>query len=453
MKAHRILIFILSVIALLAVLCSFFPTEGIEVGGMSLHFPSIGDIVYGSGEEEAEDPALVIERRQAAMREARKNDLIAYFESDPARIHLPGGDLTYLDPFFAALEKAGQEHLRILHYGDSQIEEDRISKVLRDSLQTRFGGGGPGLMPVRDKYYTLSFAESSSSTPQRYLVYGPAEMRGAGGRYGVMGEMCHFDSTATTTLYPIKSNDAPSRWFNRLTLLSSGGGTYIQCRGQKVAVEPSQDIVSTTFTLPDSTSRVSFTHSGYRDIYGVMLDSDTGVSLDNIPMRGCAGTIFSSISSSQLGSFFSEQNVRLIILQYGGNVVPYTKTEKAISQYCEGISRQIRLLRGLAPDARILFIGPSDMSTSVQGKMQTYPHLPGLVESLKAACLESGAAFWDMYSAMGGEGSMKKWVTSQPPLAGSDYVHFTPLGAKTIGEMCYESLMLYFDYYQLQKAR
>lgn len=91
------------------------------------------------------------------------------------------------------------------------------------------------------------------------------------------------------------------------------------------------------------------------------------------------------------------------------------------------------------------------MSTSIQGKMQTYPQLPMLVDSLKAAATNSGAAFWDMYSAMGGQGSMKKWVEQDPPLAGSDYVHFTPAGAEKVGGMLYESLMLYYKYYQLRK--
>ena len=53
--------------------------------------------------------------------------------------------------------------------------------------------------------------------------------------------------------------------------------------------------------------------------------------LDNVAMRGCAGLVFTSISSEQLRSFYRDGNVRLIILQYGGNSVPYTTTSKAVS--------------------------------------------------------------------------------------------------------------------------
>ncbi|MBO4743727.1 MAG: hypothetical protein J5533_08855, partial [Bacteroidales bacterium] len=117
----------------------------------------------------------------------------------------------------------------------------------------------------------------------------------------------------------------------------------------------------------------------------------------------------------------------------------------------EQLKQQIAYLHELMPGAAILFVGPSDMSTSVRGKMQTYPHLPMMVDSLRAAANESGAAFWDMYSAMGGENSMVSWVKARPALAGSDYVHFTPKGAEAIGNLLLESLMLYYDYYKWRK--
>ena len=450
MKVHRILLFILSVIALLGLLCRFFPENGVKIGPAEFDFPSLEEF-FAVEEEDTETPEELLARRMAAIRRAEAEDLMDYFKNDPARIHFPGGRISSFDPFFKALDEASSSHVRIVHYGDSQIEEDRISKVLRDSLQTRFGGGGPGLIPVREQYYTYSISESATVTPDRYMVFGPPEVRAGNNRYGPMGQKSRFDSLCTVSIHPIKSNLGPSRYFNRLTLLSSGGVAIVSCKGLTQILESSEGIRHIRFTLPDSTSRVSFSFSGSHDVYGVMLDNDRGVSLDNVPMRGCAGTIFTSIAASQLKDYFENEDVRMIILQYGGNVVPYTSKEKDISSYKSRIEKQIRYLKELAPQAAILFIGPSDMSTSIQGKRQTYPQLPMLVDSLKAAATGSGAAFWDMYSAMGGQGSMKKWVEQNPPLAGSDYVHFTPAGAEKMGGMLYESLMLYYKYYKLRK--
>ena len=448
MKAHRILLFILAAIAALALLCRFFPEDGIAAGPVTLRFPSLADILNG-GEEDAESPEEIMARRLEAIREARKSDFLEYFTNDPARIYLPDDDLTFFDSLFVALDSAGSRRVRIVHYGDSQIEEDRISSVLRDSLQSRFGGGGPGLLPVLDQYYNFSISEAGSAAPRRYVAYGPSELRGAGGRYGPLAQKSHYDGTVTNTFYPVKANDAPSRYFNRLTLLSSGSDLSVRCNGVTLEAEASDDIRHIRFDLPDSTERVSFTHSGSHDVYGVMLDRENGVSLDNVPMRGCSGTIFTLLNASQLSDYYNTENVRLIILQYGGNSVPFTRTGEQISKFCEDIAGQIAYLREQAPGAKILFIGPSDMSTSIQGKMQTYKHLPAFIDSLRVTAVRSGAAYWDMFAAMGGQGSMVQWVRQSLPLAGEDYIHFTTRGAAKMGDMLYETLMLYYDYYKL----
>ncbi len=131
--------------------------------------------------------------------------------------------------------------------------------------------------------------------------------------------------------------------------------------------------------------------------------------------------------------------------------MPYLKTDKGISTYAESIRKQIRFLQALAPNAKIIFMGPSDMATVVNGKRQTYPKLPGVVDSLRLAATESGAAYWDIYGVMGGENSMVKWVQARPALAGSDYVHFTLAGAQKVGELFSESLMVYYEYYSWRK--
>ena len=70
-------------------------------------------------------------------------------------------------------------------------------------------------------------------------------------------------------------------------------------------------------------------------------------------------------------------------------------------------------------------------------------------DALKKAAFKSGAAFWDMYKAMGGRNSMPSWVFAEPPLASGDFVHFNPRGAKTIAQMFYNSFIL--EYHRFEK--
>ena len=53
-----------------------------------------------------------------------------------------------------------------------------------------------------------------------------------------------------------------------------------------------------------------------------------------------------------------------------------------------------------------------------------------LVTIQRRVALSHGAAFWSTFDAMGGEGSMARWVKAQPQLGGGDLTHPTPLGAE-----------------------
>ena len=181
-----------------------------------------------------------------------------------------------------------------------------------------------------------------------------------------------------------------------------------------------------------------------------MLDSDTGVGVDNIPMRGCSGTVFTGINPIQLHEYFAQTNTRLIIMQFGGNSMPYLKDQRGIDRYTEQLRRQIRHLRLLAPEARILWVGPSDMTTRINGKLQTYPLLSAVDASICRMVNEEGCAYWSLFESMGGSGSMVRWANAQPPLAGKDYIHFTRLGAQRAGELLTEAFMTGYRYYKFR---
>lgn len=453
MERHRIVLFIFGVIALLAVLCSFFPADGIQViGDAKLHFPKIKEVIGGAQKEEIMSPEEVIAQREAAIRKAKKGELEKYLRSDPARFYMPGDDLSYFDRFFKALDNAGRQQVRIVHYGDSQLEEDRITCTIRDRMQAEFGGGGVGLLPAM-QYVTLREGQAASAELEQFMAFGDPELRAGINRYGPMARMTRLAGSVTFTTYPFKTNTAAARYFNRITVYAGNqhGTLYGSVKGQKQEAAAGSDISKLSFNLPDSTTKASVTISGAADLYGISFDNNCGVCVDNIPMRGCSGTIFTSLNANQLSYYFKNSGTRMIIMQFGGNTVPYTKTEEAVQKYCSSVRKQIELMKKVAPDAVILFIGPSDMSTSIAGKRQTYPILPQYIDELRRTVNECGAAYWDLYQVMGGKDSMVQWVKASPALAGPDYIHFTPKGSEKVGNLFTDALMLYYDYYKLRK--
>lgn len=466
MKISKILLFIVAILAGLAAICVVVPEEGIQVGGVTLEFPSLLQVLNSEEREEDEgvaeklNPEELIEKRMVSLQTQKTDEFHQFAETSPQRIYMPGDDEAYLDPFFQSLEQAGSEHVRILHLGDSQLECDRISSSLREHYQMEFGGHGVGLVPALQTVatYTLSQSISPSGNVGHYLVYGPADARASHRRYGVMGQVNRVHSGTTIRLSARDPEKHPcSGGVRRVTVMACGsGGMTLRTGSENVpfeATEVNEAYTRFTATLPKGENTLNISVNGDYDIYGIMLDDEKGVSLDNVPMRGCSGTIFTQIDEHSMAPFFQQENVKLIILQYGGNSVPGCTSAKSISGYMKTLRRQIALFRRMAPSARILFIGPADMATRMHGEMKTYPCMEQMVDSLREMSLQEGVAFWDMFSAMGGAGSIVKWYRAKPQLAGADFVHFTPKGAQKMADMLYGTLQLYYRFYRLRMGK
>ncbi len=78
--------------------------------------------------------------------------------------------------------------------------------------------------------------------------------------------------------------------------------------------------------------------------------------------------------------------------------------------------------------------------------------MPVIVEAQRRAAAAEGCAFFDTYTAMGGEGAMRRWFRSDPRLAFGDYRHATPAGYTVIGNMLYKALLKGFaDFLEAQR--
>lgn len=469
MNSRQSLLFFCSVLAGLALLCVCYPSDGLPLGGgIRLRFPSLTEVMgQGAGSKEQEEvyeeedslpdltPEELLQMRQDALNAKQIEEFRAYCEKDAARIHMPNEDETYLDGLWEMLQLAANRHVRIMHYGDSQIECDRITSLLRQKFQEEFGGMGVGMVPALQTIptFTLSSSIVPDDVPQ-YLAYGPADMRAADNFYGPMAKVTHIPEHATIRLAGTGGKDYPlSRRFSRITVITRQPATLLLMTSDEeeepieMTCETSGEPCFYTETFSKTLNSVTLEVEGETDILGIQLDGQTGVSMDNIPMRGSSGRDLTTISRTSIRSFFERENVALVILQFGGNSIPYLNRDK-LHDFKEGIKQLIRTFQQLEPQAKVLFIGPADMArNSEDGELESYPILPALNDSLRAAADEAGAAYWNMYAAMGGRGSIIRWVEANPQLAGEDYIHFTPLGAKKIAQLLYDTLHLYYRFY------
>jgi hypothetical protein len=488
MKPYKILLFILSVFLLLFAIALYFPENGIYItkkfrlkffsaedifSKKRVRYADISDIidknelltdsiisqlVQKPGDKGAEIPDILKANADSLIKSIHK-------------IEFPHSDNTVLFPVFKALKdlKTSGKLIRIMHYGDSQIEGDRMTCVIRNRLQKRFGGSGIGLVPASQLYeYRLSMIQESSGNWYRHTIYGDPDSAIVHNRYGVLGSFCMFSPYSEYGTADDTSNY--EAWVSFEESNYSYGNTkhFTQCRifyGYNKApfineiyngntlidadlIPPAHqlNVIKWTFDEPQSSLKLTFKGSHSPEIYGLALDGKSGVAVDNVAMRGCSGIVFTKINSDMLEEMYKLLNVKLIILQFGGNVVPYIVENYKF--YETWFYDQLIKIKEVCPGVCIIVIGVADMSVKEKDKYATYPNLNKVRKALKDATFRAGAAYWDTYEAMGGKNSMPSWVFAEPPLAAKDFVHFNPRGANIISQMFYNSFIYEYDKYE-----
>lgn len=467
MKPIKILYFIISIIIILVAGWYFFPAEGVKAGNVDLRYPSYAESQKGEEKEVDVDAVLTRVSQSFEMTcSASMYDSLSFFRDyltqNPNRIYLPNNDYTYFDTLFELFEQAkSQGHTyRVMHYGDSQIEMDRISSVLRQKLQELFGGSGPNMIPAIQTVPTISVKQRSTDL-QRYTLYGDSSTRRAKhNRYGVMSQFCQVAGEGTISFMQTSHSQAfdNAKEISTVSVLlghnSKGFKATLNCDKMKLqpkVLAANNGVQLITWDLPHNVRQGTITFKGNAEIYAVLLDGEPGVAIDNVALRGCTGTIFSRIDEKVMSQSFELLDTRLIVLQFGGNRMPSITSPKSISTYLVALEKQIDYMKRVAPKATLLFIGPADMSKRYNGKLGTWKGLPELNDSLRSMALRNNVAYWDMFNVMGGEGSMVQWVKHNPALAGPDYIHFTFTGAQAIGSDLAKSFTTYYDFYKLRQ--
>ena len=447
----------------------YFPKDGIIINDqITLRFASIDNFL-----EVDDDRIKNVEEfldmyevgiDSTAILDSIQRAKIAYHK-EMLRIQWPNNDRSALNNFLNSLEKVKEGSLkkvRVMHYGDSQIEGDRITSYIRNEFQNEYGGQGPGLIPIVEGVPSAAIKQSNSDNWYRFTLFGRPDTNILHNRYAPLGSLGMFTYPLIDSLMPDTSMKKAwiefsqsgmakkrGREFSELTLYYGYStketivNTFIEDslkRFDELKVGEGFQSIKWNFPTTPKKLRLEFEGSESPEFYAFSFEGARGVIVDNIAMRGSSGTLFKKMNHNQLASFIQNKNVELFILQYGGNTVPYIKNKAQAVTYGGWIKSQIEYLRKLKPNATFIVIGPSDMSTKVAGKFMTFPYLEDVRNALKKAAFESGAGFWDLFEVMGGRNSMISWVESEPPLAGADYVHFNHRGTQRVSELFIKAL-------------
>lgn len=474
MKPIKILVFLIVTAAILAAVAMLFPKDGIELGGgIKLHFDfadsqvdtvqtNIADVVEIIGntsaiEAELKADTTTLPADTAVLPQPDTLPAAPAPKPKPARTDRPrsrqpiefaDNDEVRLAPFFAALANCQNRQVRILHYGDSQIEGDRITGYFRNLMQKKYGGSGPGLMSaVPPVAKSSAIVHSASSNWRVHSIYQKRDTSLHHQRFGIMGSFAQFGgSQAWIKFSPSGQAYRSVKKFTQCNIFYGHADSAFTVKGYANGellwfedIDPTADTkrLQWNFEQTPTNFRIEFGGSQSPDIYAVSLDSPAGVMVDNLPFRGSKGTEFVKIDLAQMKQMGHYLPVSLIIYEFGVNAV--TNRSRSYSYYEENLRKQLQYLKKVWPRAVILVVGVSDMSENGTNGYATRSSVPKVIVAQRNAAFAEGCAFWNLYAAMGGRNSMPVWVESG--MAQKDYTHFNRKGGHRVAQMLFEAIM------------
>ncbi len=384
--------------------------------------------------------------RDVYLCEEAARDNVSFYGSSYGKNVPITGDVSQLRYFFNALKLSKSSRIRIAHYGDSIILGDVISEGLRENLQAKFGGNGAGFVAIKTddfgmrKTTTIKFSNDWNEAsvfkrnPKNWPlgIAGNVFMPSANSyvQYETSRLSRSLKSFKNVYLYYKGSNGIGSVDFS----FNSGGSQSKKLastdRVKDLLVTSSSDATSVKLTFKSCTNTY---------FYGVSLENGNGIYVDNFPMKGQSGIMLVDITQPVLKEFSPLLDYKLIILNFGVNVVSPEYNDYV--WYEKKMEKVIDHFKSAYPNASILIVSAGDKSVKKGMSFSTDPQIALLLKSQKLIAEKSKVAFWNLYEAMGGANAMESWVSAKPQLALKDYCHLTSEGGKVVSDLLSEALM------------
>ncbi|MCW3101997.1 MAG: hypothetical protein JWO09_437 [Bacteroidetes bacterium] len=444
---------VLAVTIVLLVL-SQFSTEFNLFGHKTKKVDPLGDIILKGKAKNF--PLSVIVVNDSVI--AKDSTAVAVRTTDPANIiDFPNDSTSALAHFFGALnEIKKKKKVRIAYFGDSMIEGDLITQDLRNEMQDVFGGAGVGFVPITSivaGFRTSIMHQFGGWTTHTLLENMPANhVLGISG-YSFVPQVSGKADTSNTAneswvkYIAVKQKHLDRFYKTRILYGKSEGANSVTVNNNNYKLDGKEPVNEVLIDNGKGVQSLSakFQCTSSMDIFGLSMESDSGAFVDNFSFRGNSGFPLVKVPQSIYSGTNQYLGYDLIVLEYGLNAVSPDVTD--FSWYERGMLNVIRHIRASFPNASILLISVGDKGYRKDGVYQTDPSVPLMVNVQRKMAEQTGCAYWSLYDAMGGEGSMVKWVEGDTVLANKDYTHFNFRGAHKVGKLLYTKLMSeYGDY-------
>lgn len=358
-----------------------------------------------------------------------------------------------LDPFYQkllSLQKEKQGVVRVVHIGDSHIQADYISGVVRNGLQDAFGNAGRGLV------FAYQVARTNA----------PSDIRSNGNTFwhsnrlarqdikypcGVSGFCMESDRPGASFTIRLENNAiGQPQFFKHLKIFTDSGSSWLLRTDSSNIVplksQPDDSIPGFHNILlqnPETDFTLNSLSTGQNQaFYGALAETDlSGVLYSSIGVNGARYDQYNStpLFWKQLPALQAD----LYIISLGTNEAQAAIFDEAA--FSNAVEAFLRKLKTASPGASIL------ITTAVDSYKAGRPNkvLQQLNDFLYRFTSRQNIPLWHMYRVTLGYSASRNWI--RKGLMAADKVHFTKDGYQLQGALLLEVLLRSYNEYYLKQ--
>jgi len=365
-----------------------------------------------------------------------------------------------LDHFYQALLRSERHEsgaiTRIVHYGDSPTTADLITGDIRTLLQKRFGNAGHGFV-LMGKPWAWYHHMGVKLIGSGWLMAPAGRFEAQDGMVGLGGvSFMGFAPARTEISFADARYSKFEVWFLRQP---GGGGFFVMADDQVLGYvntnAESKEPGFASFCVENGAAElaVQADQGSSVRLYGITAEnSGPGVVYDTLGLNGASITVLARMfNRSHWAEELRHRHPDLIVVNYGTNEAGYATFIE--DEYENELREAIRRLQTALPESSVLVMSPMDRGQrSRSGEIETMATIPRIVDIQRRVARETGCGFFDTLAAMGGERTMARWYSAEPPLVASDLIHPSQAGGKIIAGFFAKEIIAGFQRFKYREG-
>ncbi|OAE92577.1 GDSL-type esterase/lipase family protein [Flavobacterium psychrophilum] len=336
------------------------------------------------------------------------------------------------------LKSDSLQKVTFIHIGDSHIQADMMTEIIRTEMQKYYGNAGRG--------FVFPYQLANSNTPSDYIFSSSTLWKGnrlikkdTTLHCGVSG-FCIENKLGNHSInFRFRKTDSIAQYFNKITLFSSKKNCLVN---DSPFTEYTSDGLAAiaNFTTSRCSFNLKFTDTSAVQIQGLVLENtqNKGVLYNSI---GVNGAKFSDYNQTPL--FWKQLNHLkgdCYIFSMGTNEAQnYTLTPEIYTEYLKNTVNEVRQIN---PEAVILFTFPP---ASYYQKKAPNAMLIKLSNCMQEFCNNNNIAYWDLFTVTNQLKGAVEWKNKS--LLRPDLVHFSKKGYQLQGLLFVEAFAQLWNNY------